>query len=91
MSAMELQERHFRINVHRHKTTDLLMAVSPDHKGLNVCGRSYDEIDRLIPQAIRALLEAEGIHVVAVGAAKEQEFSGFDSPTLIASAQLEAA
>jgi hypothetical protein len=42
------------------------MAVSDDLKGLNVHGRSEEEIAERVPVAIRALLEASGKFVIEV-------------------------
>ena len=51
------------IDVFRYEDTGLLMAVSDELKGLMVHGRNERELNRRIPQAIRAIFEAEGKEV----------------------------
>ena len=52
------REKLVRITVLRHRTTDLLMAVSFDMPGLMVPGRSEDELMAKLPAAIKELEEA---------------------------------
>ncbi|WP_370194410.1 MULTISPECIES: hypothetical protein [Aurantimonas] len=62
----------------RHRKTDLLIAMSDEMKGLYVHGRSFDELQERIPQAITALLEAEGHSDVNVWEIKEDSVPGFE-------------
>jgi predicted RNase H-like HicB family nuclease len=43
-----------------HRDTGLRLAISDDLPGLYVHGQSDEELEELVPQAIRALLEASG-------------------------------
>lgn len=54
------------ISVHAHAKTGLLVATSTELKGLIVHGRTLEEVRERIPDAIRALFEAEGKIVVSV-------------------------
>lgn len=86
-----METREFRVLVLTHSKTGMLMAVSPDHKGLNVAARSEEELKTLLPQAIRALLEAEGEKVIAVETRHELDAPpGFDNPSYRAEARLAA-
>lgn len=89
---MRTEERKFRVDVQRHQATGLFVAISPDHKGLNVFAHSEEALKKLIPDALRALLVAEGKDVVSVTAEHESgDFEGFVHPGFIAAAQLQAA
>ncbi len=46
------------IHVLRHKTTGLLLAVSDELKGLNVAGRTLEEVLAELPAALEMLLSA---------------------------------
>lgn len=48
------------VEVMQHEATGLLVAVSEDVKGLYVHGRSPEELEARIPQALRAIFEADG-------------------------------
>lgn len=56
-------EKIININTLEHRDTGLLIATSPDLKGLYVHGRTREELNRRIPQVIRDLLEASGLKV----------------------------
>lgn len=47
-----------------HKETGLLLAVSDEMPGLYVHGRTDREIAERAPQAIHAILEANGAHTI---------------------------
>jgi hypothetical protein len=49
-----------RIQILRHRDSDLLVAFSDDLPGLYVQGRSEEELARRIPIVMRDLLEAQG-------------------------------
>lgn len=84
-------DRQYRIVVRKHEPTGLMVGVSPDHPGLNVFGRSEDDIHRLIPSTLRALLEAEGVKVIEITAEHETaDIQGFDNPSFMAEAKLAA-
>lgn len=90
-AIMETFERRYRIVVRSHTTTGLMVGISPDHPGLNVFGRSEDEIGRLLPAALRALLEAEGVQVMEITAKHETaDVRGFNNPSFVAEAKLAA-
>lgn len=57
----------------RHRDTGLIVATSPEMKGLIVHARSEKELNVRIPQAIRAILEAEGVRVVDVKPAEVEK------------------
>lgn len=48
------------VEIVKHRGSDLLVGISDDMRGLYVHGRSYEEVESRIPDAIRELLEAEG-------------------------------
>lgn len=45
--------------VYRHAETGMMVAVSPDMPGMYVHGDTDEEINQRVPQAIRALVEAD--------------------------------
>lgn len=55
--------RTITIDLVVHKDTKLMVATSPEMKGLIVHGRTESELEQRIPQAIRAVLEADGFQV----------------------------
>ena len=69
----------FDIKYVRHAETGLIVAYSPDHKGIMVHGRTLDEVKERIPAAARAIFEAEGNEVISVHQISEDEIaeSGF--------------
>lgn len=75
-----------------HQKTDLIIATSPSHKGLMVHGRTVQEVEARIPEAIRALLEAEGKTVMSIGrTAPESQVSSFEPLNATFAAELCAA
>lgn len=68
--------KHIRINVLMHEKTGLMLATSPDHKGLYVHGRTPQELEERIPLAIKALLEAEGKQVLDIIKTDERVSAG---------------
>lgn len=68
-------QREFRIEVVRNKNTDLLIGMSPDHKGFYVTARSEEELERKLPTAIRELMEAEGHRNVRVETVSDEGLS----------------
>jgi len=59
-------DRIISVNVRAVGSNDLLVAYSPELKGLYVHARSARELDERIPGAIQELLEAEGHTVDSV-------------------------
>lgn len=57
------ETRNITIETVVHRDTRLMVATSPEMKGLIVHGRSERELQERIPQAIRAILEADGYAV----------------------------
>lgn len=87
-----MEVKSFRIQVLEHRETELLLAISPDHKGLYVHARDLDELEERIPVALQELLEAEGIAVLSVKAVPESEpIANFRPLGFIANAELQAA
>lgn len=64
--SVQVVEKTVLVEVIRHSETGLLLAMSEDMKGLYVHGRTIEEIDERLPQAIRSLLEADGVKAVRV-------------------------
>lgn len=62
-----------------HRDTGLIVAVSDDHRGLYVHGRTMKDVWERVPVALRALLEAEGKEVIAIHEVSEDGLraSGF--------------
>lgn len=54
------------ISVVQHTETGLIVATSDQLKGLIVHGRSMAEVEKRIPETIRALLEADGKIVLSI-------------------------
>ena len=85
--------KQIRIMILQHKSTDLLLAVSGDLRGLMVPARSEEDLLAKIPAAIHEILEAEGNSVISVDPVREDP----DFPTdfiplaYIADAHLSAA
>lgn len=77
----------FRIRLLKHKTTDLMLAVSDDLTGLMVPGRSEEEVVERLPRAIRELLEADGKEVASIEL-EEDSPTDFIPPAYIANARL---
>jgi hypothetical protein len=76
----------------RHRTSDLLMAVSEDLAGLVVHAHSEEEMEAKLPAAVQDLLEAEGYTVATVSLMRDK-FSAtpdFGPPAFIANASLNA-
>lgn len=59
-------EMIININVVTHKETGLMVATSPELRGLIVHGRTVRELNERIPQGIRSLLEADGVTVTDI-------------------------
>jgi hypothetical protein len=57
-----MEERIIRITLRKHDTSPLLAATSDDLQGLIVFGRTWQEIEKKLPNAVRALLEAMGFN-----------------------------
>tara|TARA_B100000949_G_C14049540_1_gene352976 strand:- start:239 stop:502 length:264 start_codon:yes stop_codon:yes gene_type:complete len=71
----------FTVQVISNKQTGLLIAMSDELPGLFVHGRSEEEIDERVPQAIKALLEAKGETVGAIVPLEEKRLSpAFSQP-----------
>ena len=81
-----------RITLKKHKSSDLLVAMSHDLPGLYVAARTEEQIEAELPGAIRELLEAEGKTGVEVSPAEPvSSSSAFDVRTRIFNAELEMA
>jgi hypothetical protein len=85
--------RLIKIRVVQHRTSDLLVALSDDLKGLMVPGRSDEELERKIPMAVREILEAQGFRVISVTAdsATGDLPAAFMAREFVANAKVEAA
>lgn len=88
----KMESREYRIQVIRHRHSDLLMAISPDHKGINVAARSEAELKNELAAVLQAMLEAQGNHVVRVEVIEVEDapVDEFEVNNLIANAQLAA-
>lgn len=69
--------RTITVDVLQHEATGLMVALSPEMKGLIVHGRSDSELMERIPIAIRDLMEAEGCKVESVVPVNEDVPPGF--------------
>lgn len=65
--------RKFNVFTAVHKDGTLLVATSPELRGLIVHGRSEAELTERIPVAIRAILEADGYEVSDVRPSPEDD------------------
>jgi len=65
--------RIITVNIIKHKDTGLLLGTSEEIKGLYVHGRSLEELESRIPDAIREILEASGKKNVKVMAVEDGE------------------
>lgn len=83
----KIENRFLRINVVTHRKAGLLVAMSDDLRGLIVHGRSDEELDERLPEAIRTLMEAQGHCVVEVSKA-EEPVSNFRAPMTTYTAEL---
>jgi len=88
-------ERTRAINIHvaRHAKTGMLMATSPEMSRLMVAAVSEAELEMLLPDVIRSLLEADGLKVIEVTLETDQAGlpPGFTAVSHIANAVLQAA
>jgi len=78
-----VQNTLINIRVAQYNGSDLLVATSPEMRGLIVHARSPRELDERIPVAIRAILEAGGSDVISVRPADDDEDfaeAGFVTP-----------
>jgi siroheme synthase (precorrin-2 oxidase/ferrochelatase) len=84
--------RTIRVNVVRNVKSGLLVALSPDMKGLMVAARTEEQIEEELPGAIQEMLEAAGHRVISVTAEPDPKGlpAGFSTTGLIASARLAA-
>ena len=58
--------REISVSFVRHSKTGLIVATSDDLPGLIVHGRTFAELDKAIPFAIKSLLEADSQATVTV-------------------------
>jgi len=88
----DIVTRLIKIRVVQHRSSDLLVALSDDLKGLMVPGRNDEELEQKIPSAVREILEAQGFKVVSVTADFEDDRlpDAFMARELVASAKVEA-
>jgi hypothetical protein len=64
--SMLVKNTLISINVLYHPPTKMLVATSPELKGLIVHARSEEEINERVPLAIRLIMEADGYIVESV-------------------------
>lgn len=74
------EHRAFMIKVLRHRSSDLLTAVSDDLKGLAITGRSEADIERRIKPAVEQLLVAQGLRPRSIDAERVSESRIVESP-----------
>lgn len=72
--AHEIMEKIVTIETAYHKGGTLMVATSPELRGLIVHGRSEAELSERVPVAIRALMEADGFVVQSVKPVSEDAF-----------------
>ena len=84
--------RIIRVNLIKNIKSGLLVALSPDMKGLMVAAKTQKQIASELPDAIREMLEAEGHPVLSVTAESDPKElpPGFSSSSMIANARLAA-
>jgi len=85
--------KRIRIEILKHRDTDLWLAISDDLPGLVVHGQSHGELEDRIEPAILALFEADGYKVLDIETEKRNLDlpEGFEMPeAYIASASLKA-
>ncbi len=63
---MKTEHKLITLELMTHETTGLMVAVSPEMKGLYVHARTEKELLERIPVAIRAILEADGFEVLSI-------------------------
>lgn len=68
-----MMQRTININVVRHATTGMLVAISDDMRGLIVHARSKAELERRLPLAMTEMLEAEGYRVISITTTAEPD------------------
>lgn len=86
-----MEEMMIKISTMRLKGSDLIVAFSDDLRGFNVHGRSMEEIESRLPNALKEFLEASGNRVNSVELLEDSVPPGFESPKFIANAHLMAA
>lgn len=92
MLDIKTADRSIAVEVMQHKTTGLLVAQSEDLPGLMVAARTYEQLEREIPEAIKEVLEASGSKVVSVDTEPKAGASAkFAQRCVIAHARLSAA
>lgn len=67
---------HFEIKFVRHTQTGLIVAYSPDHAGVMIHGRTFGEVKQRIPEAVRAIFEAEGKEIISIEEDADGETAG---------------
>ena len=75
-----MSKRRWRIDAVAHRETGLIVAFSDDLPGLYVHGRSEEELRERIPEAIRALLEAQGESVSGIVRCDDDELPSSFKP-----------
>lgn len=87
-----IERREIHVYVLQHKRNDLMVAISPELRGLVLHGRSSEEIERTLPGAVRDLLEAEGNKIASLTVRRDDRIAdaGFGPPPFIADAHLMA-
>lgn len=88
-----MQDVTINIQFVRHEGSDLILAISKDHKGLYVHGRSLAEVETRVEEAIRSIFEAEGKHIVVLHRVNDDSVrqTGFIPAFARYNAELEAA
>jgi hypothetical protein len=74
--------KQLRVLVTPFRDAGLLVAVCPKMPGLTVYARSLDELDDKLPGAIRELIEAGSVKVIAVETVRRDlpQADGFEMP-----------
>jgi hypothetical protein len=65
--------KRIRIDSRYHRGGSLIVAFSDDLKGLLVYGRTPEEIEARLPEAIREILVAQGMEVGTIEVGREDE------------------
>ncbi len=79
-------ENVINVDIQTHRETGLILATSDDMPGLYVHARSFEELERRLPIAIRDILEFKGNIVESVEIVRRPNSDPFMSPHFTISA-----
>ncbi|MFG1429301.1 DUF1902 domain-containing protein [Roseixanthobacter glucoisosaccharinicivorans] len=79
-------ENVINVDIQTHRETGLILATSDDMPGLYVHARSFEELERRLPIAIRDILEFKGNIVESVDIVRRPNSDPFMSPHFTISA-----